>query len=361
MGPWYSGFVRTIFAISLLFTACTPGAIGPSVRDVGSASAPDAAAADAASTDTDPRDASTDADVGFADAAAMDAAAEDAQVAEDGGFPADPLMGVGAVTAIDTRFDFTEGPVWRPAEGDLLFSDIPANTIYRRTEARIVSFRMPSQNSNGLALDTQGRLLAAEHGARRVSRTLADGTVETVVDRFEGLRLNSPNDLAVRQDGTIYFTDPPYGINDSQRELDFMGVFRVAPDGALSAEWRGPLSARPNGIALSPDQTVLYVAYTTEQLVRRFEVAADGSLGTPTTFANTDENADGMAVDLAGNLYVTVAPGVEVFAPDGTRRGLIATPQAAANCAFGGADRRTLFITARSGLYQVRVPIPGLL
>ena len=257
---------------------------------------------------------------------------------------------------------FTEGPVWRPATDDLLFSDIPANTIYRWTEADGASvFRSPSNQSNGLLLDRQGRLLAAEHGARRVSRTLADGTVETVADTFEGARLNSPNDLVVRSDGTLYFTDPPYGISNAQRELDFMGVFRVAPNGDLSAEWRGPLSARPNGVALSPDETKLYVADSDAALIRVFPVnPTTGALSAPQTFAQTGEVPDGMAVDVAGNIYQSVRAGVEVFAPDGRRLGLIPTPQGAANCAFGDADKRTLYITAVSRVYRVRVPIPGV-
>ena len=283
------------------------------------------------------------------------------QAPADSGFPSNPLMGVGTVAPVDQNRRFVEGPVWRPSEGDVLFTDIPANIIYRWTENEgATTFRQPSNNANGLFLDREGRLLAAEHGTRRVSRTLPDGTIETVADRFEGSRLNSPNDITVRSDGTIYFTDPPYGIQDSQRELDFIGVFRVQPDGALSAEWRAPtLESRPNGIGLSPDERTLYVADTTAELIRAYDVAADGSLGAPRTFAPTSPLPDGMAIDIGGNVYQSVETGIEVYAPDGRRWGLIEVPEVATNVTFGDADRRTLYITAQTSLYRVRVPIPG--
>ncbi len=284
--------------------------------------------------------------------------------------PVNPLEGIGDVELVAAQFRFIEGPVWVPSEAVLLFSDILANVMYQLTPpSTITVFRSPSGQSNGLALDRQGRLLAAEHGTRRVSRTLENGEPETLVATYEGQRFNSPNDLVVRSDGTIYFTDPPYGLlqNPSDRELPFNGVFRLSPAGELVAEWQGPLDSRPNGVALSPDETRLYVADTETAggLVRVYDVAADGSLSQERVFIGSAPQADGMAVDAAGNLYVTTGAGVAVHAPEGTLWGIIELPsdeggsRVPANCAFGDADRRTLYITARQGLYRVRLAIAG--
>jgi gluconolactonase len=269
-----------------------------------------------------------------------------------------PLDGVGEPQLVMEGFQFLEGPVWRP-DDVLLFSDIPADTIYQVEPPSTVStFRNPSGNANGLANDTNGLLLAAEHGNRRVSRTESGGDIVTVADSYQGDRLNSPNDIAVRSDGTIYFTDPPYGIDPADQELAFNGVFRVDPQGNLSAEWEGPLSSRPNGIGLSPDESTLYVADTTG-VVRAYDVATDGSLSGERTFAADTPGADGMAIDADGNLFVTTSGGIRVFAPDGSEWGTVVVPRTPANVTFGAPDGRTLFITARQGLYYVRLPIPG--
>jgi gluconolactonase len=277
------------------------------------------------------------------------------------GPPMNPLDGVGQVTLVGSGYIFTEGPQFRATPGDFLFSDIQGNTIYRWTGSGApVVFRNPSGNSNGLALDTSGVLLACEHGNRRVSR--GDGaTPAPVVERFEGLRLNSPNDVTVRSDGTIYFTDPPYGIQANQRELSFMGVFRVAPGGALTAEHRGALSDRPNGIALSPDQSRLYVGDSEAHLVNVFDVAGDGALSNRRLFVNTASTPDGMAVDGDGNLFVATSAGVQVYAPGGTLWGVIPVPMQPSNVAFDGvrADGR-LLITARTAVYVVTLARGGL-
>ncbi|MEY2459792.1 MAG: gluconolactonase, partial [Acidimicrobiaceae bacterium] len=217
----------------------------------------------------------------------------------------------------------------------------------------------------GLALDPQGRLLAAETQTRRITRTEADGKVNSIVDQFKGKRFNEPNDIAVRSDGTIYFTDPLFGQGST--ELDFHGVFRIAPDGNLTAERRGAISESPNGVALSPDEKRLYMADTQAQRMLVFDVAADGSLSEARRFASTQGYPDGMAVDAAGNVFVaSVRVGIEVFAPDGTARGTIPLPNPGlgerqpTNCAFGGADARTLYITAKGVLYRVKLQQPGL-
>jgi gluconolactonase len=193
-----------------------------------------------------------------------------------------------------------------------------------------------------------------------VTRTEADGTITTMADRFEDDRLNQPNDIAVRSDGTVYFTDPFYGSDMARLDLDFHGVFRIAPDGSLTAELRGDTNDQPNGVVLSPDETRLYVANWAFSIVWRFDVAADGSLSEAETFVSTGRGPDGMAVDAVGNLFVTTDEGIEVFAPDGSRWGAIEVPKRPANCAFGDADARTLYITAESALYRVRLTQTGL-
>jgi gluconolactonase len=298
------------------------------------------------------------ADAGPADLSFADAAPPDADPVDLG--PIDPLVGRGTVELVAEGFTFTEGPQWIEADGTLLFSDINGNTIHRLTPPAAISpYRMPSNNSNGLAIDVQGRLLAAEHGARRVSVATLGQAEVTLVERYQGQQLNSPNDLVVRSDGTIYFTDPPYGLGNRQREVPFNGVYRIDPLGALEVEWEGPLSSRPNGIALSPDEQVLYVADTVG-LVRAYDVLGSGALTNERTLVPNISGPDGMAVDSAGNLYVTAGTGVEVYGPDGHSFGVIPVPRQPANCAFGGADHRTLYITARQGLYRVSLSIPGL-
>ena len=270
--------------------------------------------------------------------------------------PADPLVGIGEVELIDEGYIFTEGPQWLKDQGILVFTDIDG--IYQLgPDDGITPYRKPSNEANGLAVDPQGRLLAAERVTRRVTRTESDGTVTPIAERFEGALLNQPNDIAVRSDGTIYFTDPLYA--DYPAELDFRGVFRIAPDGNLTAERRGATTEAPNGIVLSPDETLLYVANWADSLVWRFDVAADGSLSEAHTFVTTGDGPDGMAVDDAGNLFVTTALGIEVYAPDGALWGTIRVPRIPANVAFGGADSRTLYITAEEGLYRVGLAHPG--
>jgi gluconolactonase len=273
-----------------------------------------------------------------------------------------PLDGVGAVTVVATpnpALKFLEGPQWRQAQGDWLFTNIDGDVIYRYVPGGAVTEHLtPSGKANGLAQEAGGTLLAAEHGGRRVSRI--DGTTVTAVaERFEGKRFNSPNDVTVTADGTIYFTDPPYGLVGPP-ELDFNGVFRVAANGTVTAEYRGAAAKRPNGIALSPDGKKVYVAFTDNGEVLGFPVMAGGALGAPTRAAMTTRDADGMAVDGSGNLFVTSNAGIEVFKPDGTSWGAITVPAKPTNCAFGGADRKTLLITTPKALYEVKLQVPGL-
>ncbi|MEL7036950.1 MAG: SMP-30/gluconolactonase/LRE family protein [Cyanobacteria bacterium J06592_8] len=260
-------------------------------------------------------------------------------------------------------FRFIEGPVWHP-EGFLLFSDIPDNTIYQWQPGESVKvFRKPSGNTNGNTLDLQTRLISAEHSNRRVSRTEADGEIVTIVSEYQGKKLNSPNDLAVKSDGSIYFTDPPYGIKPEQKELGFYGVYRISPDGNLTLLVDD--FVRPNGIAFSPDETRLYINDSQEGHIRVFEVQPDGSLTNGRIFATQKDPdkkgvPDGMKVDTQGNVYSTGPGGVWVFSPTGEKLGIIETPETAANIGWGDADYKTLYITASSGLYRIRLNIPGI-
>lgn len=266
---------------------------------------------------------------------------------------------------IATGFKFTEGPVWNASEDFLLFSDIPANRIYKWPgNGEVDVFREPSGNSNGLTYDKEGRLIICEHGTRRLSRIELDGTYTILADGFRGKRLNSPNDVVVKSDGTIYFTDPPYGIRPEEQELPFQGVFHLDPD---SGELNLVVADfdRPNGLAFSPDEETLYIADSSSRRhVRAFDVRPDGALSGGRVFAEIRSelpgNPDGMKVDVEGNLYVAAAGGVWIFSEDGDHLGVIRTPETPANCAWGGEDWRTLFITARASLYRIRLGIPGV-
>ena len=269
------------------------------------------------------------------------------------------------VEEVVTGFRFTEGPYWHP-DGFLIFSDIPANTIYRwmpdSTEADV--YRRPSGNSNGIAADAEGRLLLAQHGWRRIARVDSLGREMALATHYEGKRLNSPNDLAVHSDGAIYFTDPPYGIEEEEEELGFYGVYRINPSGDSTLVLADSSFIRPNGIVFSPDESVLYVADSQERLVRAFDVDESGALSNRRLFVSVADSmrgsADGMKVDEAGNLYTTGAGGVWVVAPDGTVLSRIAVPQSATNLAWGGEDAQTLYITAGSSIYRIRLDVPGL-
>ncbi|MFW6189923.1 MAG: SMP-30/gluconolactonase/LRE family protein [Planctomycetota bacterium] len=268
---------------------------------------------------------------------------------------------VSEVETVAEGLRFTEGPAWSP-EGYLVFSDIPADMIYRLTEEGREVFRRPSGHSNGLAFDAEGRLLACEHGNRRVSITRKGGAVETLAGRYEGKRLNSPNDLVVHTDGSVYFTDPPYGVDEENRELDFQGVYRIGPDGKLTLLVDD--FVKPNGLALSPDEKTLYVADTDRHQVRAFDLREDGTLANGRTLVRVEPpeqlRPDGMKVDVEGNLYVAGVGGVWVFDPEGRKLTVLELPQRPANLAFAGPEGRTLYITARSAVYRVRTRHAGV-
>lgn len=268
------------------------------------------------------------------------------------------IVGKAKVEKVTNGFQFTEGPVWVPA-GYLLFSDIPADTIYkwtpRSTSADI--FRAQSGHSNGLTLDREGRLLVCEHD-RRVSRIDKDGNKVVLVERYEGKRLNSPNDIVVKIDGSIYFTDPPYGLHgqEDEKELEFNGVYRLAPDGTLTL--LDDSFERPNGIAFSPDERLLYIDDSNKGHIRVFDVKFDGKLSNSRVFAklkNSKEkgSVDGMKVDINGNIFCTGPGGIWLFDAIGDLLGVIKTPEVPANLAWGDNNLKTLYITARTGLYRM--------
>lgn len=277
-------------------------------------------------------------------------------------------------------FQFTEGPVWHP-DGYLLFSDPNANTIYRWSREGAVSvyrsksgytgmdvgeYRQPG--SNGLTLDAGGLLTINEHGNRRVVRLERPGNVTVLADRYEGKRLNSPNDLVYRSDGGLYFTDPPFGLprafDDPRKELPFSGVYLLR-DGALTLLTR-ELSG-PNGIALSPDEKYLYVSNwdLARKILMRYEVQSDGRIANGRVFHDfTSEpeevGLDGVKVDRDGNVYVSAPRGVWVLSPEGKPLARLEPPEHTANFAWGDDDGRGLYLTASTGLYRVRLEIPGV-
>ncbi len=270
-----------------------------------------------------------------------------------------PVGAEASAKKIAGGFEFTEGPLWY--RGRLLFTDIPASTVYEWSpEDSTGVFLRPSGRANGLAVDPQGRLLLAQHDGQ-VGRLTPEGTVEALIRSYQGRRLNSPNDLTVADEGTIYFTDPPYGVSDEVRELDFSGVYRLGPDGRLTLLTKA--FSRPNGICLSPDGAVLYVNDSAETLIRAYDVTESGTLTNGRVFATPEADADGttdgMAVDVNGNLYTTGPGGVWVYSPDGALLDRISVPVPPTNVTFGGRDHATLFITAQTHVYRVPTRIPG--
>jgi len=261
---------------------------------------------------------------------------------------------------------FTEGPLWL-ADGSLLFQDIKAEKSYKvAPDGALSLLRSETGAANGQTFDAMGRVVFCEQNGRRVSRMNPDGSdVETVAEHWEGKHLNSPNDIVARGDGLLYFTDPPYGVKDHQREIPFQGVFALDSLG----EPRLVLDdfEKPNGLALSPDESILYVCDTGKYHVRSFRVEKSGTMveGSGRLFCtlNPSEKGgpDGMKVDQGGRVYVAVAQGVWVFEPDGRLLGILAIEQRPSNLAWGGPDGKTLAITAVDHVYKVRFTVAGII
>ena len=279
-------------------------------------------------------------------------------------------------------FRFIEGPIWVRSGAYLLFSDLQVNAIMKWTPDGSVSVFRKSIfsgsypdgvqiGSNGLTLDKQGRLIAAEHGNRRVSRTEKNGTITVLADRYDGKRLNSPNDLVCKNNGDIYFTDPP-GLyrtypqvpDAPKRELDFAGVYRISAPGKIELLTKDV--PYPNGLAFSPDEKKFYVASSRpDKFWMVYDVQADGSLSNGKKFFDAtsipgEGVPDGMKVDRAGNIYATGPAGIMIFAPSAKLLGTIQLPEIPANLNWGDADGKALYITARTGLYRLRVKVAGI-
>ena len=293
------------------------------------------------------------------------------------------VPGAAKVEKVRGNFKFVEGPVWSRGGGYLLFSDIPANVVLKWTPDGMVSvFRNEIFNgtfpegaligSNGLTLDREGRLLSAEHGNRRITRMEKNGSVTVLADRFEGKRLNSPNDLVAKKNGDIYFTDPtalyrsyPADAKDRPvQELDFNGVYRITSAGKLDLLTKD--LPYPNGIAFTPDEKKLYVANSRpDKFWMVYDVKADGTLGAGRKFFDAtsipgEDVPDGMKIDVEGNVYATGPAGLMIFSPDGKLLGTIEVPELPANLAWGDADGKTLYVTARTGLYRIHLNIAGI-
>jgi gluconolactonase len=278
-------------------------------------------------------------------------------------------------------YEWVEGPAWNRKEEFLLFSEIPSNSVYKWTERAGAAlflrpsgylgsapFTGPEPGSNGLAFDSAGRLVLCQHGERRIAR-LEAGQFTVLADRFEGMRLNSPNDLVFKSNGDLYFTDPPFGLpkgfDDPGKELPFQGVYRITRNGQLSLLTREVRA--PNGIGFSPDEKTLYIsnADRSRAVWLAFDLNADGTLGASRVFfdgtAWTKSGKgvpDGLKLDRNGNLFAAGPGGLHVFAPDGTHLGSIQSSVATSNCAWGG-DGSTLYITISSAIYRIRLNTKG--
>ncbi|MDZ4290157.1 MAG: SMP-30/gluconolactonase/LRE family protein [Prosthecobacter sp.] len=279
------------------------------------------------------------------------------------------------IEVLATGFNWSEGPVWKADK--ILFSDVPENTVFGWQEgdsaAAVVlkpsgSLSGDGQGSNGLAVDAQGSLILCQHGERRIARLEKDGTFTSLADQYEGKRFNSPNDLVIAKDGTIYFTDPPYGLKKGTApDMDIHGVYRVAKDSKVSLaisdlRW-------PNGIALSPDEKTLYIAVSdpANTRVMAYDLTAEGVAKNPRVFFNAQPlksadrkgGCDGMKVDTAGNIWTTGPGGVLIISKEGKHLGSILTGVPTGNCAWGGKDKDTMYVTADMFLLRVKTKIKG--
>ncbi len=260
---------------------------------------------------------------------------------------------------ITEGYQFTEGPVWHDS-GYLLFSDIPANTIFKWTpgsEAEV--YMKPSGHSNGLTFNREGLLVMAQHDGALAKR-VSEYSFEVVVDSYKGKRLNSPNDLVVKSDGSIYFTDPSFGVSEEDKELDIQGVYRYSKSQGLQLLVSD--FDMPNGIAFSPDEEKLYVNDSRHNHIRVFEVKRDGTVKNGKLFAKMESEgeggADGMKVDTKGNVYSTGPGGLWIFSPEGKLIQQVKTPRIT-NLAWGGKNRKTLFMTAPDAVYKLEMKTKG--
>ena len=266
-------------------------------------------------------------------------------------FPADAK-----VERLATNMKFTEGPAWMTGQGGfLVFSDIPANELKRwDVKKGVAAFRQPSNNANGNTVDREGRLVTAEHGAHRISRTEKNGDVVTIVETHDGKKLNSPNDVVVKSDDTLWFTDPDYGLSGRTKEQQGNYVYRFDPRTKSLTPVIKDFD-KPNGLCFSPDESKLYVADSGKpRHIRIFNVDRNGSVSGGEVFAAIDKGGpDGIRCDAAGRIWSSSGDGAQIFSPDGKLLARILLPEAAANLTFGGPNGQRMFLTARTSLYAV--------
>jgi sugar lactone lactonase YvrE len=257
------------------------------------------------------------------------------------------------VEAVTSKHKSIEGPVWSAKDGYLLFADVPMETIQRIDTKGLSMFRERSGGASGNAFDDKGRLYTCEAHARRVTRTDRKGTVDVLVDQCEGKKLNAPNDIAVSKHDDGYFTDPAFGSAVEKCELSFYGVFHISPKGQVEASLR--LQTRPNGVAASPDGGTLYVTNSDERNVRAYDITKEGTLQNERVFvAKTAGVPGGIKVDEKGNVYVAAAE-VLIFSPKGEPLGTLKIAEKPSNIVFGDGDLKSLYVTARTTLYRVRL------
>jgi gluconolactonase len=280
------------------------------------------------------------------------------------------FAGVSGDQWMERLFDggrWTEGPAYFPAGRYLVFSDIPNDRVLRwdETTGAVGVLRQPAGFANGHTVDRLGRLISCEHGSRRVTRTEADGSVTVLADRFEGGRFNSPNDVVEHSDGSVWFTDPSYGIDSdyegerAPREVDGCHVYRIDPGGDVQRV--ADDFDRPNGLAFSADERLLYIADSRRHHLRMFRVGAGGTLGGGEVFAACQAGTfDGLRLDDDGRIWAATHEGLHCFAPDGTLIGKLHVPEITSNLTFGGARRNVLFITASTSVYAIKVNVNGL-
>jgi gluconolactonase len=277
------------------------------------------------------------------------------------------IGGDGWMQRLYTGCRWTEGPAYFPAGRYLVFSDIPNDRLLRfdETTGAVGVLRAPAGYTNGHTVDRQGRLVSCEHGNRRVTRTEHDGSITVLADRYEGKRFNSPNDVVERADGSIWFTDPSYGIDSDYEghrapsEIGGCHVYRIAPETGQVRRVADDFE-RPNGLAFALDERRLYIADTRRKHIRLFDVAEDGTLSGGAVFATCDAGTfDGLRLDDAGRIWAAAHDGVHCFDPDGTLIGKLRVPEIVANLTFGGAKRNDMYITASSSLYSLRLNVRG--
>ena len=272
-----------------------------------------------------------------------------------------PVPPGAVVEKIASGFVFVEGPVWSDSVG-LLFSDLSGNKVYRWTQATgAVAYIAPSNNANGLTYDLRGRLLLAQTGLRRVARRDSSGIISSLAALFGGKKLNSPNDIVVKSDGAIFFTDPPFNVPaGQQRELTFSGIYRISPSGAL--QLLDSTLNEPNGICFSPDERKLYVDNSSQRIIYVWDVVNDSVIANKRVFASIPPAgyADGMKMDAAGNLFCAGPLGIWVFGSNGAVLDTVLVPGQTTNCNWGDADRKTLYITSGNSVYRIRLAVTGV-